>query len=222
MEAVDKVVTQDMNDQLIAEVQENKIKKAVFQMNALKASGPDRYNGLFFQKYWEIIKDDVCKAVRGFFQSGHMLSEINRTNMVLIPKVQTAEEVNQFRPIGLCNFVYKIIAKIMVNRLKNMLGDLITENQAAFVPKRMIQDNIVIAHEFFHHLKRKKEGKLGELGLKIDMNKAYDRVEWDFLQKVMEKMGFNEIWINWIMQCIKTVKYNILVSGKDFGTVSPS
>lgn len=109
-----------------------------------------------------------------------MLTEMNKTNMVLIPKVHTAEEVTQFRPLGLCNFVYKIIAKIMVNRMKHILGSIITENQAVFVPKRIIHDNIVIAHECFHHLKRKKKGKKGEFGLKIDMNKAYDRVERDF------------------------------------------
>lgn len=109
----------------------------------------------------------------------------------------------------------------MVNRMKCMLNSLISENQTTFVPKRLIHDNIIIAHECFHHLKRKKKGKEGEFGLKIDMNKAYDRVEWDFLEEVMNKMGFNGTWINWIMQCIKTVKYTILVSGKEIGEVKP-
>lgn len=177
MDAVEKVVTEDMNEHLTAEIQDEEIKRAVFQMNALKALGPDGFNGLFFQKYGDTVKEDVIKAVKGFFQSGHMLAEMNNTNMVLIPKVHTSEEVTQFRPIGLCNFVYKIIAKIMVNRMKSMLDSLISENQTAFVPKRLIHDNIIIAHKCFHHLKRKEKGKKGEFGLKIDMNKAYDRVE---------------------------------------------
>lgn len=150
-------MTDEMNESLVTEVTDEEIKKPTFQMSALKAPGPNGFNGLFFQRYWEIVGQDVCSAVKSFFHEGYMLKEINKTNMVLIPKVQIPEKVTQFRPLGLCNFIYRIIAKIMVKRLKNMLSSIISENQAAFIPKRVIHDNIIIAHECFHYLKRKKE-----------------------------------------------------------------
>ena len=106
-----------------------------------------------------------------------MLKELNKTILVLIPKVKAPKEVSQFKPISCCNFAYKIIAKVLVNRLKSIMRELITQNQCAFVEKRQIQDNILVANEVFHYLKVKMKGKKYEMALKLDMNKAYDRVE---------------------------------------------
>ena len=177
LEVVPRMVKEDFNAVLNKEVEEEEIMKAVFELGALKAPGPDGFNGFFYQKYWEVVKESVVKAVQSFFQNGHMLREINRTNIVLVPKVKKPEEVSQFRPISCCNFVYKVISKVMVSRIKPMMDGLITQNQCAFVERRQIQDNILIANKAFHHMKLKKKGKRYEMVVKVDMNKAYDMVE---------------------------------------------
>lgn len=141
------------------------------------------------------------------------MEALNRTFIALIPKVQVPENTNQFRPIGLCNNSYKIVAKVIANRLKTILPDIISENQNAFVPERQIQDNILMVHETFHYLKLKNSGGVHEAGLKIDMNKAYDRIEWDFLEAVMIKMGFARVWINLIMNCI-SVSFAVIINGQ--------
>ena len=111
--------------------------------------------------------------------------------MVLIPKEAKLVELTQFRPISYYNFVYKIIVKVMVNRLKPYMEKLITQNQCAFLEKRQIQDNILIANEACHHMKLKKKGKRYEMAIKMDMNKAFYKVEWDFLVAVLKKLGFD-------------------------------
>ncbi|XP_072066788.1 uncharacterized protein [Arachis hypogaea] len=131
-------VTEDMNRELISEVTEEEISKAVFSMGSLKASGPDGLNGLFYQKYWEIIKKEVCAVVREFFRSGFLPEEISETIVVLIPKVKDPEELNQLRPISCCNFIYKIITRVIVLRLKGLLEDIVSPTQSAFVGGRLI------------------------------------------------------------------------------------
>ena len=97
-----------------------------------------------------------------------------------------------FRPISLCNVVYKIASKAISNRFKRFLPSIISDTQSAFVHGRLITDNILVAFEVMHHIKQKKVGKLGDMALKLDISKAYDRVEWACLEKIMEKMGFAE------------------------------
>ena len=128
LENVPRMVTAEMNERLVKEVNENEIRTLVFELGAVKAPGPDRFNRVFYQKYWEIVKESVVQAVNGFFHRGFMLRELNKTNIVLIPKVKAPENVTQFRPISCCNFAYKIISKVLVNRLKPIMEDLITQN----------------------------------------------------------------------------------------------
>lgn len=117
--------------------------------------------------------------------------DLNTTNLILIPKTNEPQTMTHFRPISLCNFSYKIFSKVLANRIKPLLPSIISQAQSAFVSERLIQDNILIAHEVFHFLKLRKSTKTFEMGVKLDMNKAYDRVEWDFLENVMLKMGFH-------------------------------
>jgi hypothetical protein len=114
--------------------------------------------------------------VKAFFHSGFLLKSLNHTFITLIPKTNTLELVSQFRPISLCNVTYKIISKLMVNRLKPFMDILITPFQNAFIQGRQITDNIILAQEVFEFLKKKHRGKWGFCALKLDMNKAYDRV----------------------------------------------
>lgn len=188
------------------------VKAVVFDLGALKAPGPDGFSGSFYQAYWEIVKEIIVSATSQSWTSAKMSPHINCTYLALIPKVDNPEVASQFRPIALCNFGYKILTKIISNKLKLFMPDLITENQSAFVSGRQIQDNILVAHKCFHRLKMLRTGTEGELAL-LDMNKAYDRVDWQFLEKVLLKMGFQRNWVRIVMDCASSVSMALIING---------
>ena len=113
------------------------------------------------------------------------------------------------------------MAKTLANRLKKILPKVISPNQGAFIVGRSITDNVLLSYEVLHYLHRKSQGKVGYAALKVDMAKAYDRVEWKSLEKVMLRMGFHDRWVTLIMQCITSVKFNILHDGKEIGLIIP-
>ncbi|KAG7586300.1 Reverse transcriptase zinc-binding domain [Arabidopsis thaliana x Arabidopsis arenosa] len=151
-----------------------------------------------------------------------MEKELNRTNICLIPKKMAAERLTDFRPISLCNVGYKIIGKVLANRLKKFLPKIISETQAAFVEGRLITDNILVAHELVHALNSGKKCSEEFMAIKTDISKAYDRVEWSFLKKAMKVLGFAEDWISLIMECVSSVRYQVLIDGTPYGDVKPS
>ena len=119
-----------------------------------------------------------------------MLKSINHTVISLIPKILNPTCLKNFRPIRLCSVIYKMISKILANRLKPVLDICISNTQSAFIPDRQILDNMILAHEYMHYLKNKRQGIDGYMTIKLDMAKTYDRVEWHFLQAIMQQMGF--------------------------------
>ena len=143
---------------------------------------------MLFRSFWHIVGDSVVLAVLDFLNNGNMLLDINHTNIVLTPKVKNPERMFEFRPISLCNVIYKIISKVLANRLKHVLPQILSPTQSAFVPGRLITD-LLVAYETLHTMHSRKKGKKGSLALKLDISKAYDRVEWHFLQSIIEKMG---------------------------------
>lgn len=118
--------------------------------------------------------------------------------------------------------LYKLGSKVLANRLKVVLPGIISPFQSAFVPGRMISDNTLVAFEVAHFLKKRRSGKKGYGALKLDLNKAYDRVEWQFLEAVMQKLGFSEVWINLVMGCVRTVSYSFIFNGELRGRVVPT
>ena len=145
---------------------------------------------LFYQSYWPDVGTEVTHAVLSCLNSGSILRSINHTFISLIPKVKNPEKVTKFRLISLCNVIYKIVSKVIANRLKPWLNSLILETQSAFIAGRLITDNILIAFESLHHMKTGCFGRKSFMALKFDMSKAYEWVEWLFLEKILSKMGF--------------------------------
>ena len=136
------------------------------------------------------------------------------TNIALIPKGDSKVSMKDWRPIALCNAVYKIFAKVLANRLKLVLDKCISDSQLAFVPERSILDNAMAAIEIIHYMKSKVKGKKGDVALKLDISKAYDMIDWSYLRGIMTKMGFSDQWVKWIMMCVETVDYFVLVNGQ--------
>ena len=164
----------------------------------------------------------VIATVLDFLNHGISHPDFNKTHIVLIPKVKTSKKVTEYRPISLCNVVYKIASKSITNRLKKILPSIISDTQSAFVHGRLITDNVLVAFETMHHISKKKQGKVGEMTLKLDMSKAYNRVEWECLDKIMEKLGFDGEWRSLIMQCVSSVTYSIKNNGILRGNIVPS
>ncbi|XP_019197153.1 PREDICTED: uncharacterized protein LOC109191020 [Ipomoea nil] len=215
-------VTTDQNEALLCPYDVAEVKTALFAMYPDKAPGPDGMNPGFYQQFWDIVGEDVSAFAVNCLNSGEIPGDLNATNIVLIPKKNDPTTVADLRPIALSNVLYRIMAKMIANRLKPMLGDLISESQSAFIPGRLITDNILVPAEVGHFLNRKQCGVAGRGALKLDMAKAYDRMEWPFLKRMLEVMGFDGRWIKLIMTCVTTVSYTVMVNGVSGGQVQPT
>ncbi|CAH1436138.1 unnamed protein product [Lactuca virosa] len=200
---------------MIRVVTDEEIKVAMFDIDENRAPGPDGYSSKFFKSSWNIVGPEVCKAVREFFWTGKLLKGINATRIVLVPKVEFPRKVSDFRPIACCNTLYKCISKIIVNRIRNSLGDIVSKNQSAFIPGRSIVDNILLAQELMVGYKNKRG--VPKCTIKIDIQKAYDTVDWNFLSRILQGFGFHTIMIQWIMACVSTPWFMLNFNGEDHG-----
>jgi exonuclease III len=218
---VTEVISVEENVRICTIPDEHEIFVAIKELGLNKAPGPDGMTGLFYKTYWPIVKDSVVKSVQSFFKGGFLLKEFNHTNIALIPKVDNPSRVNHFHPISLTNFNYKIISKILSNRFKPLLKKIVSPSQSAFLKGRSIHDNTILAHELFHSMKQKK-GNGALMALKLDMEKAFDSMEWNFLLRILTLLGFHPIWVQWIRQCITTSSFSILLDGAPFGKFFPS
>ncbi|GAU45948.1 hypothetical protein TSUD_238520 [Trifolium subterraneum] len=188
-------VTDDDNVVLTAPITKVEIQQALFQMHPDKSPGPDGFSPAFYQRFWEQCSDDIFSDASTWLERGYFPTSLNKTNICLIPKCDNPTSMKDLRPISLCNILYKMISKVLANRLKCCLDKCVSQEQSAFVEGRSILDNALIATEVIHALKRKTQGRRGELALKIDISKVYDKVDWGFLRGVTAKMGFSDVWI---------------------------
>ena len=164
----------------------------------------------------------VVSYVSQILNTGVMPPELNETYICLIPKISCPQKITDFRPIILCNIAYKIVSKVLANRLKKILPKVISESQSAFVPGRQITNDVLVAFETMHCIDQERKGKRGLMAIKLDMSKAYDKVEWAFLEAMMRKLGFQEEWIRLIMMCVMTVSYLVLINGEAKGKIIPT
>ncbi|XP_073351694.1 uncharacterized protein [Aegilops tauschii subsp. strangulata] len=168
-------VTDIMNEGLCADFSDKEIADALFQIGPLKAPGPDGFPARMFQRNWSVMKDHVIAGVKEFFRIGIMPEGVNNTAIVLIPKVDNPVKLTDFRPISLCNVIYKVVSKCLVNRLRPILDEIISPERSAFVPGRMITDNVLVAFECIHHIQQEKDPARSFCAYKLDLSEAYDR-----------------------------------------------
>lgn len=186
---------------------------AVKSMGRFKVPDPDGYQPVFYQQCWEVVGDSVTRFVLIFSRTCVLSRETNDALMVLLPKVDKPEKIQQFRPISLSNVLFKIITKMMVMRLKSVISKLIGPTQASFIPRRLSIDNIVVVQEAVHSIRRKK-GRKGWMLLKLNLEKAYDRIRWDFLEETLEPAGLSPGWTTRIMECVSEPSMRLLWNGE--------
>ena len=199
---------------------EDEVFEALQNIGDLKAPGPDGMPAIFYKRFWEVIGDHVKIEVLNVLNGGPLPADWNNTTVVLIPKVKNPKCIKDLRPISLCNVIYKIVSKVLTSRLKVFIGNIISQNQSAFIPGRLISDNVLVAYEMTHFIKHKRSGD-GYMAVKLDMSKAYDRVEWNFLEAMLIKLGFNSTWVSLLMKCVRSVTYRIKVNGDLTEIISP-
>uniref|UniRef100_A0A803Q1F6 Reverse transcriptase domain-containing protein n=1 Tax=Cannabis sativa TaxID=3483 RepID=A0A803Q1F6_CANSA len=166
------------------------VQQALSQLSGDTSPRLDGLNPLSYQKNWNVIGQDLTMGILDILNGTVDLSSINDNLIVLIPKKSSAFTPKDFRPINLCSNLYKIVAKAIANRLKAVLGSLISPNQGAFLSEHVIFNNVFISQEVVHAINHRKQGKLGWVGLKLDIEKAFDRVEWAFLSAILHHFHF--------------------------------
>lgn len=172
---------------LIKEVTAKKVEQVVKNMDPDKAPGPDGFNAYFFQSCWDIVKEDLVKAITNLFKEVALEGKYS-TFFVLIPQVDNPVKFDDFWTIALCNVIYKILSKILANRLRDAVQVLVSPNQSAFIQGRNILDNVLLAHELVRNFHRQRG--IAKFCAKLDIRKAYDSVSWEAVLMCLEAMGF--------------------------------
>ncbi|KAL0413736.1 UNVERIFIED_CONTAM: putative mitochondrial protein [Sesamum radiatum] len=210
-------VSDAMNEELLRPFTSEEIKLALDAMHPLKSPGPDCISPIFFQKFWSIVGRDVSRSVLHILNHYNLNPTLNHTHVVLLPKYANPECVSEFRPISLCNVIYKLASKTIANQIKPILDNLISSSQSNFIPGHLILDNVIVAYEVNHYLAHKYQGNSGHVSLKLDLSKAYDCVEWIFLERVLLRLGFVSRFVHLIMLCVTSVSFSFMLNGKTFG-----
>ncbi|CAL0322191.1 unnamed protein product [Lupinus luteus] len=214
-QVVPSLVSENQNNLLIKIPTNEEIKSVAFGMNGDGAPGPDGFGGCFFKEFWDIICHDVCNSVTQFFTQAWILPNLNSNLVVLIPKFPGADRIEDFRPIALANFQFKIITKVLADRLASIAPSIISPHQRGFIKGRSIHDCICIASEAVNLLDYKTHG--GNLAIKLDVRKAFDTLDWNFLLSTLSAFGFHEKFIHWVEVILKSAMLSISVNGQSIG-----
>ncbi|CAL5392116.1 unnamed protein product [Camellia sinensis] len=222
LEGVFKTVRSSQAFELLeSEFSEDEIWIAIKNCEGNKAPGPDGFNLLCYQKHWKIMKGDLIQFMKEFHTHGKLVKGINSSFITLVPKKENTENtvgLSDFRPISLGGSVYKVLSKVLSNRLRSVLPEIINEAQSAFLSGRNILDGVLIANEVVDEWKKAK--RMGVI-VKLDFEKAYDSVNWKFLFLMLSRFGFGDKWIAWIRECVTSARVSVLVNGSPIEEFCP-
>ncbi|CAM8941916.1 unnamed protein product [Rhodiola kirilowii] len=205
-------VTSRHNEILLAPYTPVEVTRALFQIDPNKAPGYDGFSAAFFQHNWEVIQSDFTRECLHFLNLSHFNAANNTTLITLIPKQKGASKVTDFRPISLTGVMAEVVSKAITNRLQQILEEVICPEQCAFLKHRLISDNVLIVNEVSHFINKSRSHRRVYASLKLDMAKAYDKIEWDFLELIMKKLGFDEEWVDRVLTYVRSASYCIRVN----------
>jgi hypothetical protein len=188
-------VSQEENDLLIRPFTMDEVWEAIFQMEHNKALGSDGFPVEFYQSCWKIIKNNIMARFREF-HNGHLpLYRLNFGTIILLPKCKEAATIQQYRPICLLNISFKIFTKVATNRISHIATKVISPTQTTFMSGRNIMEGVIVLHKTIYEMHRKKQDGLI---FKFDFEKAYNKINWSFVQQTLRMKGFLTIWCRWI------------------------
>ncbi|XP_010463164.1 PREDICTED: uncharacterized protein LOC104743817 [Camelina sativa] len=205
-------VSSPQHEGLLKLVSDEEIRHTLFKMPVGKSPGPDGYTVEFFKQAWSVIGRDFVVAVQSFFLKGFLPKGVNSTILTLIPKKSDSTEMKDYRPISCCNVLYKVVSKIIANRLKIILPSFIAPNQSAFIKDRLMMENLLLASELVKDYH--KESISPRCMMKIDISKAFDSVQWPFLINILKAINVPANFIHWIELCICSASFSVQVNGE--------
>lgn len=211
LQYIHQPVTAEHNRELLRPITREEVTAAMKELPAGKAPGIDTIRAEFYQALWEDIEEDIFNFVTESIEQAHLEETLNVSKIALLPKSEDRSRIQNFRPISLLNTPYKIVAKILANRMKPLLHNWILPSQTGFVPNRCILDNIFLAFEAIQWTLESKQDLSMVL---LDFEKAYDRVNWTFLRQVMTRMGFHQTWIKQVMALNVNASATVIVNGE--------
>jgi hypothetical protein len=186
------------------------IDDVIKKMPVDKAPGPDGFNGMFLKSCWNIIREDFYKLCQDFWEGNISLQSLNNSLITLIPKKLSPEEVNDYRPISLLNCALKVITKLLADRLQKWILLLVHHNQYGFIKNRTIQDCLAWAFEYIHLCHKSKREIII---LKLDFEKAFDKVEYSAILLMLKHLGFGDLWLKWISKILHSASTSVLLNG---------
>lgn len=191
------------------------VRQVIFGIPGGKSPGPDGFSAQFYQDCWDVIGKSVSEAVVDSLNAWKLLKVLNNTTITLIPKVICLNNVGDYRPIACCNVLYKVMIKMISERLRSILPGIIAENQGAFVKGRYVAHNVMICQDLIKFYGRKitRPGCL----IKLDIKKAYDTLEWDCIEEMMKALKFPDSFVRLVIECVKIPKFSLLLSGSSKG-----
>ncbi|WMV59326.1 hypothetical protein MTR67_052711 [Solanum verrucosum] len=215
LECIPKLIKEEENEEMGKMPTKEEVKHVVFSLNGDSASGQDGFSRHFFQSCWEVIGNDITNMVKAFFCGHELPRYVTHTNLVLIPKKEEVKTFGDLRHISLSTFTNKIISRLLHERMLMVLPRIISPNQSGFVKGRSITENVLLAQEIIRDINRRN--KMHNVVVKLDMAKAYDRVSWKFLVRVLRSFGFSERIIDMIVRLISNNWYSVLMNGQSYG-----
>ncbi|KAJ9548459.1 hypothetical protein OSB04_021002 [Centaurea solstitialis] len=210
-------LSSDQSDFLEATFSSDEIKQTVWACDGDKAQGSDGFSFSFIKSHWEILRSDIIGAVSEFYDSASLPRGANSSFLALVPKSKDLIYISDYRPISLIGATYKIIAKLLSSRLQAVIHSIIGKEQTAFIKGRSILEGPMILNEIISWAKRSKQQMLL---FKIDLEKAFDSLNWEFLDKIMEKLNFGTKWRRWIRNCLSSARISVLINGSASGEFS--